>query len=122
MNKYLEWKEEEEVEKKFEYDPNDWGEYTVGGVFLSQREQDIHRVAFRIKNYARQKWGTFEPDWEDEEQKKYMISYFYDDEKWVSLYSPSMREFSPFGEFEKREHAGIIIEEFKDELNQLVKN
>lgn len=90
----------------------------TGSLFRTKQEAEkakAERIAITtIKNYAKEKWGEFVPNWEDGTQKKWGILKLAGEHKSVW---DAFNSFSKLGHFAEQEHAEEIIEKFQKELD-----
>lgn len=82
------------------------------------KARDKQLALYRIKEYCNEKRGEFVPDWNNHQQRKYLISCDHEDNQyWVMDYAIS--QFINIFYLEKKEHCNEIIEKFKDDLDIL---
>ncbi len=88
----------------------------------AQLADQARMAVTKIKNYAREKWGEFKPDWESRSEKwsvsnthfNYGVDYtYFPSEENIIDYCPKI------GYFAKKEHVDEIIEKFPKELDTI---
>ena len=98
---------------------------SMGSYFKTKEEAEkvkAERIAITtIKNYARQQWGEFKPDWKESGQYKYVVYYSHDCDKFYANYDIRSQYFSPIGHFREKAHAEEIIKKFPEELEVIRK-
>lgn len=92
----------------------------TGNIFRIEEEAELAdqaRTAItKIKNYARQQWGEFKPDWGKRGQNKWGIGFWGDSQRFETIRYLVLNNFSPIGYFQENKHADEIIKKFPEEL------
>lgn len=70
----------------------------------------------KIKCWAKEQQGDWEPNWEDTNQKKYYIAYDFELETVHVIHNKYYTVFSKFPYFKSKEIAQACIDEFGDEI------
>lgn len=101
--------------------------FEMGEYFNTEQEAEQHlkerKLLFKLHQWAKLKNGDWEPDWEDEKQRKVFITYYKsstgafrltDESTWVS------NRFSELPYFKSIEIAQECIELFGDEIREVL--
>ena len=75
----------------------------------------------KVRKFIFEEGLEFEPDYRDFEQRKYNIYYYFEEERFDSLYNNTCPEYSPFGYLKSEEDCEKVIENCKDELDVIFK-
>lgn len=70
----------------------------------------------KIKCYAKEQQGDWEPDWKDENKFKYHITYDYQDGLIFVVTNKFIKSFLKLPYFKSKEIAQACIDEFRDEI------
>ena len=110
-------------------DPTDRYLFEYGIYFKTEKEAERYlkerKLLFTLHQYAKEKNEGWEPDWEDEKQRKVFITYYKsstgafrltDERTWVS------NRFSELPYFKSIEIAQECIELFGDEIKEVLVN
>ena len=103
--------------------------FLYGYYFNTREEAEQHlkerKLLFKLHQWAKEKNGDWEPDWEDEKQRKVFITYYKsstgvfrltDESTWVS------NRFSKLPYFKSIEIAKECIDLFGDEIKEVLVN
>jgi len=94
--------------------------YSQGNVFLSkeavEKERDKRTAIMRVREYIANNFGVFEPDWEDQNQRKYTYFYDHDCVAFDCDYAWADQEYSPFGYLRTYEDAQQLIKDCETDL------
>ena len=101
--------------------------FELGLYFNTEQEAEQHlkerKLLFKLHQWAKEKNGGWEPDWEDEKQRKVFITYYKsstgvfrltDESTWVS------NRFSKLPYFKSIEIAKECIDTFGDEIIEVL--
>lgn len=98
--------------------------YIRGLTFKTTEEAeqyDKERILlFKLHKWAEEHNGGWTPNWEDADEEKYTVRYDYSDNRFVIFYSHSYKEFSKLPCFISRDFAEQFIEEFGDEIKEVL--
>ena len=75
----------------------------------------------KVRKFIFEEGLEFEPDYRDFEQRKYNIYYYFEEERFDSLYNNTCPEYSPFGYLKSEEDCEKVIKNCKDELDVIFK-
>ena len=75
----------------------------------------------KVRKFIFEEGLSFKPDYRDFEQRKYNIYYYFEEERFDSLYNDTCPEYSPFGYLKSEEDCEKVIENCKDELDVIFK-
>ena len=98
--------------------------YKRGLAFKTEKEAeqfDKERILlFKMHKWAEEYNGDWTPDWEDADEEKYTVRYDYSDNQLETFYSYSYKEFSKLPYFISDDTAQQFIEEFGDEIKEVL--
>lgn len=98
--------------------------YIRGLAFKTTEEAgqyDKERILlFKLHKWAEEHNEGWTPNWEDDDEEKYTVRYDYSDNLFVIFYSHSYKEFSKLPCFISRDIAEEFIEEFGDEIVEVL--
>lgn len=104
----------------YAWDNDDKRLYKIGLLFDAKEEAEQFKreraLIKKIKCYAKEQQGDWEPDWEDTNQKKYYIAYDLELETVHIIYNKYYTVFSKLPYFKSKEIAQACIDEFGDEI------
>ena len=102
------------------YDENDKRVYDIGLYFdtKEEAEQFIREQTLikKIKCWAKEQQGDWEPDWRDEKEHKYSLSCFAKEKKFYIDKWNCLTQISKLPHFKSKEIAEACIDEFGDEI------
>lgn len=89
---------------------------------VEEAEQyDKERILlFKLHKWAEEHNGGWTPDWKDDEEEKYTIRYDYEDNQFEPFYTYSFKELSKLPCFISHDVAKQFIEEFGDEIKEVL--
>ena len=121
------------------YTVNDCGEIRPLSVYTFQDRDELYKrgLTFKTEEEARQydkkrillfklhKWaeehnGGWTPNWRDLDEEKYTVRYDYKDNQLETFFSYSYKEFSKLPYFISNDIAEQFIEEFGDEIKEVL--
>lgn len=101
--------------------------FEMGEYFKTKKEAEQYlrecKLLFRIKQWAKEKNDGWEPDWEDDDEEKYFITYFKNnsiDLSWEITWG--MINFTKLPYFKTVEITQECIELFGDEIKEVFKH
>lgn len=98
--------------------------YIRGFAFKTKEEAEQHDkeriLLFKLHKWAEEHNGSWKPDWNNSDEEKYTVRYDYEDNRFVIFYSHSYKEFSKLPCFISRDLAEQFIEEFGDEIKEVL--
>ena len=98
--------------------------YNRGLAFKTREEAeqfDKERILlFKLHKWAEEHNGGWTPNWKDDEEEKYTIRYDYENNRFEIFYSYSYKEFSKLPCFISNDTAQQFIEEFGDEIKEVL--
>lgn len=98
--------------------------YIRGLTFKTEEEAkqyDKERILlFKLHKWAEEHNGGWKPDWEDVDEEKYTVRYDYSDNQLETFYSYSYKEFSKLPYFISDDTAQQFIEEFGEEIKEVL--
>lgn len=98
--------------------------YIRGLAFKTKEEAeqfDKERILlFKMHKWAEEHNGGWIPNWKDTDEEKYTVRYDYSDNQLETFYSYSYKEFSKFPYFISNDTAEQFIEEFGDEIIEVL--
>lgn len=98
--------------------------YKRGLAFKTKKEAeqfDKERVLlFKLHKWAEEHNGGWTPNWDDTDEEKYTVRYDYSDNNLETFYSYSYKEFSKLPYFISNDTAEQFIEEFGDEIIEVL--
>nr|DAT47943.1 MAG TPA: hypothetical protein [Caudoviricetes sp.] len=99
--------------------------YLRGFYFNTEEEAKQHlkerRLLFKLQQWAKEKNDGWKPDWSNDDEEKYYITYFEDESielSWEITWG--MINFSKLPYFKTRELARECIERFGDEIKEVL--
>lgn len=103
----------------------DKGRLSISNVFLTKEEAE-EELAYRkalvvIKDYIYEHDLELEPDWRDDEQKKYIVIYLHGVNKFDCYWNYFGQHFSPFGYLKSEEAVEQLIRDCEKELKVVFK-
>lgn len=81
-----------------------------------KKERDKRQAIVRVKEYIEENFGVFEPDWEDEDEEKYVFIYNYDNNILNCALNRIYKYYSPIGYLESKEDCDLLIKNCKEDL------
>ena len=100
------------------------GVYQRGLAFKTEEEAeqfDKERILInKFKDWAKKYNGVWTPNWNDTDEEKYTVRYDYSDNQLETFYSYSYKEFSKLPYFISDDTAQQFIEEFRDEIKEVL--
>lgn len=98
--------------------------YLRGLAFKTTEEAekyDKERILlFKLHKWAEEHNGGWTPNWKDADEEKYTVRYDYSDNQLETFYSYSYKEFSKLPYFISDDTAQQFIEEFRDEIKEVL--
>lgn len=98
--------------------------YKRGLAFKSKEEAeqfDKERILlFKLHKWAEERNGGWTPNWNDSDEEKYTVRYDYADNQLETFYSYSYKEFSKLPYFISNDTAQQFIDEFKEEIIEVL--
>lgn len=98
--------------------------YIRGLTFKTEEEAeqfDKERILlFKLHKWAEEHNGGWTPNWDDTDEEKYTVRYDYSDNNLETFYSYSYKEFSKLPYFISNDTAEQFIEEFGDEIIEVL--
>ena len=98
--------------------------YRRGLAFKNRKEleqYDKERILlFKLHKWAEEHNGGWTPNWKDADEEKYTVRYDYSDNQLETFYSYSYKEFSKLPYFISDDTAQQFIEEFGDEIKEVL--
>lgn len=98
--------------------------YQRGIPFKTEEEveqYDKERILlFKLHKWAEEHNGGWTPNWDDTDEEKYTVRYDYSDNNLETFYSYSYKEFSKLPYFISNDTAEQFIEEFGDEIIEVL--
>ena len=95
-----------------------------GLAFKTKEEAEKHDkeriLLFKLHKWAEERNGDWKPNWNDADEEKYTVRYDYEDNRFVIFYSHSYKEFSKLPCFISRDLAEQFIEEFGEEIKEVL--
>ena len=99
-------------------------QYQRGLAFKTREEAeqfDKERILlFKLHKWAEEHNGGWTPNWSDFDEEKYTVRYDYSDNQLETFYSYSYKEFSKLPYFISDDTAKRFIEEFGDEIKEVL--
>ena len=99
--------------------------FDCGLAFKTRQEAEAKlaemQAITKVRKFIFEEGLEFEPDYRDFEQRKYNIYYYFEEERFDSLYNNTCPEYSPFGYLKSEEDCEKVIENCKDELDVIFK-
>lgn len=77
-------------------------------------------LLFKMHKWAEEHNGGWTPNWGDTDEEKYTVRYDYSDNNLETFYSYSYKEFSKLPYFISNDTAKRFIEEFGDEIKEVL--
>ena len=77
-------------------------------------------LLFKMHKWAEERNGDWTPNWKDTDEEKYTVRYDYSDNQLETFYSYSYKEFSKLPYFISDDTAQQFIEEFGDEIKEVL--
>nr|DAO26322.1 MAG TPA: hypothetical protein [Caudoviricetes sp.] len=95
------------------------------GLAFETREEaekyDKERILlFKLHKWAEEHNGGWTPNWNDTDEEKYTVRYDYSDNQLETFYSYSYKEFSKLPYFISDDTAQQFIEEFGEEIKEVL--
>ena len=107
------------------YDTGYESDFDCGLAFKTRPEAEAKlaemQAITKVRKFIFEEGLEFEPDYRDFEQRKYNIYYYFEEERFDSLYNNTCPEYSPFGYLKSEEDCEKVIENCKDELDVIFK-
>ena len=107
------------------YDNGYKTDFDCGLAFKTRPEAEAKlaemKAITKVRKFIFEEGLSFEPDYRDFEQRKYNIYYYFEEERFDSLYNNTCPEYSPFGYLKSVEDCEKVIENCKDELDVIFK-
>lgn len=109
-----------------DYFSTDYGEncYIRGLAFETREEAEEYEkeriLLFKMHKWAEEHNGGWTPNWKDTDEEKYTVRYDYADNQLETFYSYSYKEFSKLPYFISDDTAQQFIEEFGDEIKEVL--
>jgi len=107
------------------YDNGYKSDFDCGIAFKTRPEAEAKlaemQAITKVRKFIFEEGLEFEPDYRDFEQRKYNIYYYFEEERFDSLYNNTCPEYSPFGYLKSEEDCEKVIENCKDELDVIFK-
>ena len=107
------------------YDNGYKTDFDCGLAFKTRPEAEAKlaemKAITKVRKFIFEEGLEFEPDYRDFEQRKYNIYYYFEEERFDSLYNNTCPEYSPFGYLKSEEDCEKVIENCKDELDVIFK-
>ena len=107
------------------YDSNNLFCYINGSFFKTEEEAKQHlkerRLLFKLQQWAKEKNDGWKPDWSNDDEEKYYITYFEDESielSWEITWG--MIIFSKLPYFKTHELVRECIERFGDEIKEVL--
>ena len=98
--------------------------YLRGLAFETKTEAEQHlkksMLLFKLHKWAEEHNGEWTPNWKDTDEEKYTVRYDYADNQLETFYSYSYKEFSKLPYFISDDTAQQFIEEFGDEIKEVL--
>nr|DAS46677.1 MAG TPA: hypothetical protein [Caudoviricetes sp.] len=98
--------------------------YIRGLAFKTEKEAeqyDKERILlFKMHKWAEEHNGGWTPNWDDCDEEKYTVRYDYSDNNLETFYSYSYKEFSKLPYFISNDTAKRFIDEFGDEIKEVL--
>lgn len=98
--------------------------YLRGLAFETKTEAEQHlkksMLLFKMHKWAEERNGDWTPNWKDTDEEKYTVRYDYSDNQLETFYSYSYKEFSKLPYFISDDTAQQFIEEFGDEIKEVL--
>jgi hypothetical protein len=99
-------------------------QYERGLAFKTKEEAEKFKkeqiLLFKLHKWAEEHNGGWTPNWEDTDEEKYTVRYDYSDNQLETFYSYSYKEFSKLPYFISNDTAKRFIEEFGDEIKEVL--
>ena len=97
----------------------------IRGLAFKTREEaekyDKERILlFKLHKWAEEHNGGWTPNWKDTDEEKYTVRYDYADNQLETFYSYSYKEFSKLPYFISNDTAEQFIEEFREEIIEVL--
>lgn len=113
------------IERLWAYDINEQIEVFKRGLAFKTIEEaeqyDKERILlFKMHKWAEEHNGGWTPNWDDCDEEKYTVRYDYSDNNLETFYSYSYKEFSKLPYFISNDTAKRFIEEFGDEIKEVL--
>lgn len=107
------------------YDEDEQKEVYKRGLAFKTKEEaeqyDKERILlFKLHKWAEEHNGGWTPNWSDFDEEKYTVRYDYEYNRFVIFYSYSYKEFSKLPCFISRDIVEQFIEEFGDEIKEVL--
>lgn len=83
---------------------------------VAEKELNKRKAIVKILRYISDTYGIFEPNWNDSEQKQWIIYYSHREMCFACCYNYTAKYYSPIWHFSCEEHAQDIIDKFTPEL------
>lgn len=98
--------------------------YLRGLAFETKTEAEQYlkksMLLFKLHKWAEEHNGGWTPNWGDTDEEKYTVRYDYSDNNLETFYSYSYKEFSKLPYFISNDTAKRFIEEFGDEIKEVL--
>ena len=98
--------------------------YKRGLTFKTREQAEQHDkeliLLFKMHKWAEEHNGGWTPNWKDTDEEKYTVRYDYADNQLETFYSYSYKEFSKLPYFISDDTAQQFIEEFRDEIKEVL--
>lgn len=98
--------------------------YQRGLTFKTREQAEQHDkeliLLFKMHKWAEEHNGVWTPNWKDTDEEKYTVRYDYADNQLETFYSYSYKEFSKLPYFISDDTAQQFIEEFGDEIKEVL--
>ena len=98
--------------------------YLRGLVFKTREEAEQYEkeriLLFKIHKWAEKHNGGWKPNWDDEDEKKYCVTYNAYSKKFEIIFYWSYQLISKLPIFKSRELAEQFIEEFGEEIKEVL--
>ena len=113
------------IERLWVYDINEQIEVFKRGLAFKTKEEaeqfDKERMLInKLKDWAKKYNGVWKPNWKDLDEEKYTVRYDYSDNQLETFYSYSYKEFSKLPYFISDDTAQQFIEEFGEEIKEVL--
>lgn len=125
LEEYYMLEEGGDVLKAYTYSEKWRREAFIRGLAFKTKEEaeqyDKERILlFKMHKWAEEHNGGWTPNWSDFDEEKYTVRYDYSDNQLETFYSYSYKEFSKLPYFISDDTAQQFIEEFRDEIIEVL--
>ena len=105
-------------------DFNDRCTFEHGLYFETREEAEQHlkecKLLFKLQQWAKEKNEGWEPDWEEDEEKKWYVYYNHVEERLKVIWGYNSTNFIKLPYFKTEEIAQACIDEFGEEIKEVL--